>query len=502
MAFEKGHALTIGVGSYQYMSQANIPISVSDAQSVSDLLCDQNLCAYLPQQVNLLHDKQASRANILEALDALASKTRPDDTVLLYYCGHGEYGTDGNYYLTTHDTRISGHKIMKGTGISEAELLDKLRPIPAKRLLLLFNACHSGEISPHLGLGETDKSFGNSNLPQRTVDALLSSGEGRIIISACRPTQKSWIGNGKLSIFTQALVDGLAGQGYVPNNSGYISAYGLYEHLYFAIKEAAEKLGHTQEPELTVLKGVGPFPVSLYRGATDLGMFDSEEAVPEGTATRQVDPARSQRLFKQIIKTVTVSASEGSVAAGGDIHGNVTIAGNQETSQTASGHHIAQASGGGSATVTDQSKSSSIFDQRGQEVGTQYNVAGDVKQPGSGDTFNMSGDFRGAMVNVKSTLSNVTHSITASSKIEPSLKTELKQLFKKLSQALAQAPPQRAEQVEAVSQAAEMLINTATAENPNKTMLQVSGEGLKQTARDMPNVLAIATQIVATVARS
>lgn len=323
MAFDRGHALVIGVGSYAHIPSANIPISVRDAKAVRSLLCDPNLCAYLPEQVTLLHDGAATREGILRTLDALAGKIAPENTVLLYYCGHGEYGTDGNYYLTTHDIQASGGRVVKGTGISEAELLGKLRAIPAKRLLLLFNLCHSGEISPDLGIGDQERTFGDVSLPETATDALLSTGEGRIIITACRPEQRSWIGSGTLSIFTQALVDGLGGKGYVPNNNGYVSAFALYEHMYVSIKEATGKLGKIQEPELTVLRGVGPFPVSLYRGASDLGTFNTQGPPPEGTAVREIDPARSERLL--------VGKVGGSVITGGLTMTGSTFVGGSQT---------------------------------------------------------------------------------------------------------------------------------------------------------------------------
>jgi uncharacterized caspase-like protein len=116
----------------------------------------------------LVHDDTATRAGIITALDGLA-KTTAENTVLIYYCGHGGYGTDGNYYLTTYDTQESGGMVVKDTGIMEAELLDKLRRIPAKRLLLLFNACHSGEISPNLDVGDQEKSFGDLSLPSKAA---------------------------------------------------------------------------------------------------------------------------------------------------------------------------------------------------------------------------------------------------------------------------------------------------------------------------------------------
>lgn len=325
MAFDHGHALLIGVGTYVYHPEANVPITVNDAQAVQDALQDPARCGYLPAQVTLLHDASAGRAEILRQLEHLVQVVRPDDTVTIFYCGHGSYGTDGNYYLTTHDTRGQGDKIVAGSGISAAELLGALRKIRARRLLLLFNACHSGEISPSLGSGApapfgSPMPFGALSLPSPAAEALLSSGEGRILITACRPEQLSQIGTGKLTLFAQALVDGLSGRGSVVNSQGYISAFSLYEHIYRAVKAAAENLKKLQEPELTVLKGVGPFPVALYRGATDLGTFDAAGGLPPGTAVRQVEPAISQYRFQQMGNIV--SASNGGVAVGGDMVGS------------------------------------------------------------------------------------------------------------------------------------------------------------------------------------
>lgn len=492
MSFEKGHALVIGVGSYQHVPTANIPISVADARAVAELLRNPAYCGYPSEQVTLLHDEQASRDGILAALDALVN-TSPEDTILLYYCGHGEYGEDDAYYLTTHDTSTVGNKVAVGSGISDAELLDKLRAIPAKRLLLLFNACHSGELSPHLGFGDEEKSFGDENLPQSTADALLSASEGLIIITAARPEQKSWIGAGQVTVFTQALLEGLRGEGDSYNNRGYVSAYGLYEHLYFAVKKKATAQGRTQEPELTVLKGVGPFPVSLYRGATSLGMFDDQQTLSNETAVRTVSAERSRRLADRLV----INVGEGGVAAGRDISvGGDLVTGTQ---QTTVGNNIAQASGPDSHAEVNHS----IFDQRGQQVGTQNNIAGDYHHTSSSDTFNVSGDFRGAMVNVKSTLDNVTQTINTVPNLTPSLKDELAGLIEELKQELTEAPQDKAEAAVAVSEMAQQVIDTATAEKPNRTMIKVTAEGLKQAAQSiadvLPSVLTIATRIVAAV---
>lgn len=121
------------------------------------------------------------------------------------------------------------------------------------------------------------------------------------------------------------------------------------------------------------------------------------------------------------------------------------------------------------------------------------------------DRFNMSGDFRGAIINIKSTLTNVQQSVGEIPSSNETARKELEVLIGQLSEALQKVPAGREEQAEAVAETAKVLVDTAKAEKPNKTMLQISGEGLKQAAQNlaevMPAVLTIASQIVMAVAK-
>ncbi len=185
MTFSNGFALVIGIGSYANAPKLNVPITAQDAKEVAKVLKDRDSCGYPEQQVTLLNDADATRDRILQAFDAIAQKVSNSDTFFLFYSGHGEYGTDG-YYLTTHDTQLKNKKVVTGTGIREKELLEKLCAIKAKRTFLFFNACHSGEISPRsLGEEEPEETTG-SNIPDQLSTALLGTGEGRLIITACR----------------------------------------------------------------------------------------------------------------------------------------------------------------------------------------------------------------------------------------------------------------------------------------------------------------------------
>jgi ElaB/YqjD/DUF883 family membrane-anchored ribosome-binding protein len=121
----------------------------------------------------------------------------------------------------------------------------------------------------------------------------------------------------------------------------------------------------------------------------------------------------------------------------------------------------------------------------------------------NGDTFNMSGDFRGANVNVKSTLTNVSQTVGALPNAEEAVKAELQSLLTQLNDALQEAGKERPKEAEAVAQQAGMLVETATKEHPNPVMVNINAEGLKRAAETLasitPAVLTIVTQIIATI---
>ena len=119
------------------------------------------------------------------------------------------------------------------------------------------------------------------------------------------------------------------------------------------------------------------------------------------------------------------------------------------------------------------------------------------------DQFNMSGDFRGAIINIKSTLTNVQQSVGDIRTNDEDARKELGKLIEQLGEALQKVPTEKQEKAQAVAETAKALVDTAKSEKPNKTLVQVTGEGLKQAAQNladvMPTVVTIAGQIVLTV---
>jgi len=117
-----------------------------------------------------------------------------------------------------------------------------------------------------------------------------------------------------------------------------------------------------------------------------------------------------------------------------------------------------------------------------------------------GDTANFTGNFTGAIINYKTTLTNVQQSIQAIPTANADDKAKLEELVTELMGALEGLPPAKAEQAEAVAQQTQALVEEAKKEKPNKTMLGITANGLKQAAETVadvaPKVLQVATQIV------
>ncbi len=121
------------------------------------------------------------------------------------------------------------------------------------------------------------------------------------------------------------------------------------------------------------------------------------------------------------------------------------------------------------------------------------------------DKFNLSGDFRGSIVNIKSELRNVQQTVQQIQTEDNAAKEDLQKLIQQLADELEKTPPEKKEEAEAVSATAKQLVEQAKADKPNQTMLKITGEGLKQAAKNLvdvaPAVINIATQIVLAIGR-
>ena len=279
------HALVIGVGANDNPAW-QIPVAPADAQALYDALIDPQGAAYPAGQVALLRDAQASPAAIADGFRRIADRSGPADTVLISFTGHGALGDDGLYYLGAYGTQFTAQQqIVAGTGFSIADLFRALRAIRARRLLLIINACFAG----HVGTALASDLASGSVLPDDKALELARAHEGWALLTASKANQFSYFARtGQSTYFGAALVESLRGAG-ASSGSGFVGLFELYTYTFRQVRKVVGGLGYQQEPVLTLLQGVGPFPIARYPGAPAQGDAPIRQRPPADVALRSVE---------------------------------------------------------------------------------------------------------------------------------------------------------------------------------------------------------------------
>ncbi|MAY83923.1 MAG: hypothetical protein CMP59_07300 [Flavobacteriales bacterium] len=132
------YALIIGIDKYSGSWKA-LNNAVNDAKAVESLLKSK----YRFTQFKTLYNEQASRTNIIAALEWLVENVRPEDNVFIYYSGHGEFKKELNkgYWVPYGATTMSTSNY-----ISNSDIQTFIKGIQSNHTLLVADACFSGDI--------------------------------------------------------------------------------------------------------------------------------------------------------------------------------------------------------------------------------------------------------------------------------------------------------------------------------------------------------------------
>ena len=153
----KGKAYILAIGINEYANTGfNLKYAVPDARDFSaELKLQQDkLGTYQPAEITLLPDASATKANILKSLADLAVVMKPEDSLTIYFAGHGK-AQQNRFYLIPHDLGYTGSKdLLDAVGmqtifahsISDEEIEAAVEGIDAAQMLLVIDACESGQV--------------------------------------------------------------------------------------------------------------------------------------------------------------------------------------------------------------------------------------------------------------------------------------------------------------------------------------------------------------------
>ena len=289
--FEQGYALVIGVANYPRVSP--LPnIVLNDAHALQKLLTSP-ACGYPATNVTQLLDDQATADGIRNALTNLATRTGQDDTVVIFFSGHGGHedsGDETRQYLIPYDCDPDD---LAGTAISGEEMTGLLRNINASRLLVLFDSCHSSgagdpkSLLPQLKTGLSESYYEG-----------LARGKGRVVIASSRPEEFSWALEGMdNSLFTHYLLEALRGQTKTLGD-GYVRVFDIFRHVADHVPARAAEIRAMQHPIFKATAMEEDFPIALVGRQTDSETDQRNnhwQPIPSGVDQNVVDNRASLR---------------------------------------------------------------------------------------------------------------------------------------------------------------------------------------------------------------
>ncbi|MBD2336064.1 caspase family protein [Calothrix sp. FACHB-156] len=240
--------LLVGVNEYQDSGLPSLRYPSVDCQGLKEALVKAT--QGFPNKEIIIHNDFTAQPPTLETIRAclrqIVSQTQSQDSILLYFSGHGMLEPNTQQaVLCLADTRRDN---LLATGLGLQELLQMLESTPANQQIICLDTCHSGDFKL---IGGNSGSARDGNMSNNLFDSAptlvkvlqqrAAKSKGFCALLSCDQGQQSWefpeLGHG---LFTYYLMQGLLGE--AADSKGVIEADGLYKYVYRQTLQYIDKL--------------------------------------------------------------------------------------------------------------------------------------------------------------------------------------------------------------------------------------------------------------------
>lgn len=241
------YALVVGVANYK-IPKLNLKVSDNDAKQFAEFLKTQQK-VFKSAHVKLLVNEEATKVEIEKLLHYEFLKAGKDDTVILFFSGHGsgDPKKPGDFFFLGYD---ADPNYLEATAVKMSGL-SFLRGIDAQRVLVVADACHAGAFS-QVRAKSLEKDLS-------TFARQFSESSGRVVLTSSKPEEYSQEKPGlNNSVFTYYLLKALSGEADT-DRDGVVTLKEAYDYVY---EQTKNETGGAQHPHLEGAL-VGTFPVSV-----------------------------------------------------------------------------------------------------------------------------------------------------------------------------------------------------------------------------------------------
>ncbi|MDY6920289.1 MAG: caspase family protein [Pseudomonadota bacterium] len=230
------HALVIG--NNQYRNYPALKTAVNDAAETARLLETK-----FGFQTRVL--KNATRYEILAALNDMRESLNAEDNLLIYYAGHGELDdqTDRGYWLP-----VDAEQDNPRNWISNSAISDILNTIPAKHVMVVADSCYAGTLSVS-AMPRVDESM-PAELQNEWIKT-MSRARARTVLTSGGVAPVFDGGGDGHSLFSRAFLETLR------DSQGIIEGHSVYREVLSRVQQRARSLNVRQIPEYAPARYAG-----------------------------------------------------------------------------------------------------------------------------------------------------------------------------------------------------------------------------------------------------
>jgi len=316
-------ALIVANDEYEHEGLQRLLSPAADAAALAGVLGNRAISDFDVQVV------RNEAAHIIQGrIEDLFLESRPDDVLLLHFSCHGLKSESGELFFAARNTRPN----RLGSTTTPADFVQRcMRVSRSRSIVLLLDCCYGGAFSQ----GVTVRTSGDVNVLDSFPGGGLG-GRGRAVITASSSMEYAFEGDQLAtehgpspSVFTTALVEGLATGDADLDEDGRISLNELYEYIFDRVRRQNPHQTPSRDiemqGELYLARSTRrrirslPIPSDLQEATTDPNMFTRLGAVNELSARLTSDnlpvAAGAHDMLTQMARTDIQYVAQAAAAA-------------------------------------------------------------------------------------------------------------------------------------------------------------------------------------------